>query len=210
MRIEKTGFIKTGVHILCGVAIGIILSFTVLHGRQVNTITSVEAASGETEEQKVTIEYISQKLENISELATAEMTYNNLYTVQEGKIPFITKKGFSMVYTATIKAGIDTSLLGIDVTDDEVKVILPESEIQTPHVDPDSIQFYDEKKALFNKDEKTDITQAISAAEDDAEKKADKDGLLERASEEAEYIIKGILEGSIGDKKLVVLRGKDL
>lgn len=175
-------------------------------GRETKTIENVAPSSKEASKQKITFEYISKKLENISELVTAEMIYNNNYTVEDGKIPFITKKGFTMAYTAYIKAGIDTSLLSIDVTDDEVKIVIPQSIIQTIRVDPDSIQFYDEKHAIFNKDKKTDITQAISAAEDDAEEKADIDGLLERASEEAEYVIKGILEDSVGDKKLTVLQ----
>lgn len=54
------------------------------------------------------------------------MTYNGLFTVTEGKIPFITKKGFSMIY----------------------------------------------------------------------KEKADTDGILERASHQAEYIAKGMLENS--------------
>jgi len=133
-------------------------------GREVRTFTNVETASNDVVEQEVTIEYISKKLENISELATAEMVYNNLYTVSEGKIPFITKKGFSMVYTATVKAG----------------------------------------------NEKEDVTAAISTAEKDAEEKADTDGLKKRANEEAEYIVKGILERSVGDKELVVVRANEL
>lgn len=179
-------------------------------GREVRTFTNVETASNDVVEQEVTIEYISKKLENISELATAEMVYNNLYTVSEGKIPFITKKGFSMVYTATVKAGIDASLIDIDITEDEVKVIIPESQIQYIHVEPDSIQFYDEKKALFNWNEKEDVTAAISTAEKDAEEKADTDGLKKRANEEAKYIVKGILERSVGDKELVVVRANEL
>ena len=43
---------------------------------------------------------------NISELSTAEMVYNGLYTVEEGKIPFITKKGFSMIGYTKMDLGI--------------------------------------------------------------------------------------------------------
>lgn len=209
MKLKK--YWKFGVGGLAGVVLTVcVTSAFGLPDREVRTFTNVEAASGNPVEQEVTIEYISKKLENLSELATAEITYNNLYTVEEGKIPFITKKGFSMLYTATIKAGIDVSLLKIDVSDDEVKIILPASEIQSVHVDPDSIQFYDEKKAIFNWSEKEDVTTAVSTAESDAEQKADTDGLLERASKEAEYIVQGILEGSVGDREVVVAKANGM
>lgn len=103
-----------------------------------------------------------------------------------------------------VRACGDASLIDIDITEDEVKVIIPESEIQYIHVEPDSIQFYDEKKALFNWGEKEDVTAAVSTAEKDAKEKADTDGLKKRANEEAEYIVKGILERFVGDKELVV------
>lgn len=195
----------TGIGVAIGVAFSILA--TSVFGspdKEVRSFTNI----GEVAEEEVTIEYINKKLENISELSTAEMIYNNLYTVEEGKIPFITKKGFSMLYTATVKAGIDASLLEVNVTDDEIEIILPESDIQSVRVDPDSIRFYDEKKAIFNWSEKEDVTAAVSTAEDDAEKKADTDGLKKRAIEEAEYIIRGILEGSVGNRKVVVQESK--
>ena len=46
----------------------------------------------------------------------------------------------------------------MDITDEKILITLPPSEIQMAWVDPDSIQFYDEKRALFNWSEKTDVT----------------------------------------------------
>ena len=158
-------------------------------------------------EREITIDYVSKKLENISDLSTAEMTYNGLFTVTEGNIPFITKKGFSMIYTASVKAGIDASLIKIEVTDEQIIVKLPATEIQMSWVDPDSIQFYDEKHALFNWSKKTDVTQAISAAEKDIKENADTERLLDRASRQAKYVVEGILEGSSGNRKIVIIQG---
>ena len=42
----------------------------------------------------------------------------------------------------------------------------------------------------------------------DVAQKADIDGLLERASKQAEYIVKGLLEDSVGDLKVVVKKEK--
>ena len=146
----------------------------------------------------------AKKLEKLGELSTAQMTYTGLYTVTEGKIPFLTQKGFSMVYTAQVRAGIDVSKMEIQVTEKQVTVTLPPAEIQMLKVDPDSIQFYDEKHALFNWDKKTDVTSAIAIAESDTREKADTDGLLEQASQRAAYIVEGLLEGAVGDRAVVI------
>ncbi len=157
-------------------------------------------------EQEITIDYVSKKLENISQLATAEMTYNGLLTVTEGNIPFITKKGFSMVYTAYVKGGIDPSLIKTEINNEEIRVYLPPSEIQESFVDPESIEFYDEKHALFNWSDKKDVTEAIITATQDVKENADIESLLNRADKQAELIIRGLLEGSLEDRKLVVVK----
>lgn len=172
--------------------------------KEVLEVTRIDPESQKSVKQEVTIETVSKKLANISDLSTAEMIYTGLYSVTEGKIPFITQKGFSMVYTATVRAGIDASLVQIEVTDEAVTVQLPAAEIQMSKVDPDSIQFYDEKFALFNQDKKTDVTEAISIAEKDVQEKANTDGLLERAAQQAEYIIRGILEDAVDGRKVIV------
>lgn len=199
-----------------GVLIGVILAFTlVLIGnkvlskpqsteKEVLQVTKIDAEGGKTTKQEVTIEFINKRLQNISQLSTAEMVYTGLYSVVEGKIPFITKKGFSMIYTATVRAGIDASSIHIELTDDAVTVTIPKAEVQVSKVDPDSIRFYDEKFALFNKDEKSDVTEAISIAENDMKEKADTDGLLDRANQQAEYIIRALLEDSVGDRRVFI------
>jgi len=198
--------------IAMGLLVGIVLSavFVLASGgsrapeKDVTHITEVDPASGESKEQEVTIEYIDKKLSNIADLSTAEMVYTNLYTVTEGKIPFLTQKGFSMVYTATIRAGIDISRVKAEVDEKEVTVTLPAAEIQMLKVDPETIQFYDEKHALFNWDKKTDVTTAITLAENDVKEKANTDGILKQASQRAEAIVEGLLEDSVGDRVIVV------
>ena len=182
--------------LLVGMIIGIALSGLValsVGGRspdkEIIDITTADPEEGKLREQEVTIEYIDKKLQNIAELSTAEMIYSSLYTVTEGKIPFLTQKGFSMVYTATVRAGIDISGMAVAVDDKRVIVTLPKAEILMLKVDPESIQFYDEKHALFNWDKKTDVTSAIAIAESDTREKADTDGLLEQASQRAAYIV---------------------
>ena len=197
--------------LLVGMIIGIALSGLValsVGGRspdkEIIDITTADPEEGKLREQEVTIEYIDKKLQNIAELSTAEMIYSSLYTVTEGKIPFLTQKGFSMVYTATVRAGIDISGMAVAVDDKRVIVTLPKAEILMLKVDPESIQVYDEKHALFNWDKKTDVTAAIAIAESDTREKADTDGLLEQASQRAAYIVEGLLAGAVGDRAVVI------
>lgn len=204
--------------VVIGLVVGIVLSFVVGAllqmipkessggDKEILEVTKVDTETQKPTKQIVTVEVIDRKLQNISELSTAEMFYTGLLSISEGKIPFLTKKGFSMVYIGSVKAGIDPSQMKVDVEEKDmvVTITIPQAEIQTVKVDPSSIRFYDEKKALFNQDEKTDVTDAIVLAENDLKEMADTDGLLKRANQQAEYIIEGILENSIGDMNLVI------
>lgn len=54
-------------------------------------------------EPEVSVGYVTGKLENIGELATQKLTYSGKVPLEEGSIPFITKKGFVMEYNARLK-----------------------------------------------------------------------------------------------------------
>lgn len=207
---RKTRLLESVKFLVLGLLVGVVLSSVfalAMNGgadRDRVHITDIDPEAGASREQEVTIEYIEKKLTNLSDLSTARMTYAGLYTVTEGRIPFLTQKGFSMAYTAEVRAGIDVSQMTVAVEKRRVTVTLPPAELQVIRVDPDSIQFYDEKHALFNWDKKTDVTQAIAVAEEEAGARADTDGLLRQAAQNAEYVVRGILEGSIEDRQLVV------
>lgn len=196
-----------------GILIGIILATMVSllwnrkkkePDKQILEVAQIDPVTAKTVKKEVTLEEVSRKLDGLGELSTAQMTYTGIYTVVEGAIPFITQKGFSMVYTANVKSGIDIALLQIDVSDKKVTVKIPDPKIQTIKILPSSIQFYDEKHALFNKDEKADVTEAIQLAEGDLEEKADLDDLLQLTSERAELLVKNLLSDVIGEKELVI------
>ena len=148
--------------------------------------------------------FVSAKLENISELATAELEYTGLVFYSEGSIPFITQTGFTMKYTANVKAGVDISEMDIQVTDKKVIVNIPKAKILSIQVDTDSIDFYDEMHSLFNWSDKYDVTQAISAAEEDAASKVGKYDLTDKADEQTKLVIEEILKDSIGERELVI------
>lgn len=153
---------------------------------------------------EITTAYISGKINGASELTTAEMLYSGLVIYSEGEIPLLTRKGFSMRYTANIRAGIDFSEIVIKVTDSKVIVKIPEARVQSIDVDPDSIEFYDERYALFNWTDKRDVVDAISISQEDATAHANVEELIKRAYAQTGAVIKNILEESVGDRELVI------
>ncbi len=157
-----------------------------------------------TKKPVITSSLIASKLEDASDLTTAEMTYTGLIHYDDGGIPFITQKKYSMVYEGTIEAGIDLSKVEVDVSEDKVTVKLPDVELEDPVIDMDSIDFYDESFALFNWDDKRDGINAVKEAQEDCKKKADTEGLKSKAYENAKALVRKLLEEIIGDRELEV------
>lgn len=109
-----------------------------------------------------------------------------------------------MRYTANIRAGIDFSKVNINVTDKKVTVKIPEAEVQSIDVEPESIEFYDERYALFNWTDKKDVIDAISISKEDATAHANVGELVKKAGSHAGAVIKNILEGSVGSRELII------
>lgn len=159
-------------------------------------------------EPKVSISYITGQLKDIGELATQQLTYSATQTMEEGSIPFINKKGFTMHYNATVKAGFDAEKIKVVDSSKRVKIIFPEAQIlEKTHVDPNSIKFMDEKKAIFNWQTKEDTKKAIAMAEKDFEENenTNKEELLQKAEEHAEELVHKILDPAIGTKDIIVV-----
>ena len=60
-------------------------------------------------EPEVNATSIREEISRCSELATARLDYRGLIKYSDGDIPLINQKSFSMIYDATIRAGIDLS-----------------------------------------------------------------------------------------------------
>ena len=109
-----------------------------------------------------------------------------------------------MVYCAEVEAGIDLSAVEITVADDTLTLTLPAPVIQSIHVIPDSIQFYNEKSALFNPDNKDDAIDAIAEAEADVQAKADIAQMLDTAKNQTELLLTNLFADTIGERSLVI------
>ena len=159
--------------------------------------------------QKITSSFIESKLSDCSDLTTCNLEYVDLVKFEDGTIPFMTKKSFSMIYSANIRAGIDLSKASVKFVGDDVKIELPETEIQSIDVDTDSLRFYDEHFALFNWDKKEDITLAIQLAREDVEKNADLERLKAQAQGQAELVIYKLIEPSVEKGKRIIIQQAD-
>ena len=147
-------------------------------------------------EPKVTVSAtsIEERLSKCSSLTTARLDYRGIIKYSEGEIDFITKKSFSMIYDAHIKAGIDLSQAEVKVSGKEIQVKLPSPKIQDISIDSDSLEFYDEKFALFNWTNKEDTTKAIAYAKEDASAKAGQTDILTQAREQAVSVIETLIQ----------------
>lgn len=152
-------------------------------------------------EPKISATSIEERLSKCSALTTARLDYRGIVKYSDGDIQFITKKSFSMIYDAHIKAGIDLSKAEVTVNGSIVNVLIPTPEIQDIVVDSDSLEFYDEKFALFNWTDKSDTAKALEYAKEDAKKKTEQTEILSQASSQAKTVIETLLHPLAEDSK---------
>ncbi len=153
---------------------------------------------------KVDAKGLMERLEESSELTVEKNFYTGIVRFEEGTIRFIDKNGFNMKYEAEIDAGFELENVKIEVNDDSVVVTVPEAKILSVNIDPDSLEFYDNQVSLIKTDRKEATKQALQAAQKDAEEHATSKGILEAANKRAEVIFKGILEGGVGNRDIIV------
>ena len=152
----------------------------------------------------ITNELVVSKLEAVSELTTARLTFNGLLHYEEGKIPLLTKKAFFMTYCAEVKAGIDLSAVEVEITDAALTLSVPEPTVQSIYILPDSIKFYNESSALFNPEGKEDAIDAIAEAQADVQAKADIAQMLDTARSQTELLLENLFVDSLDGRAFVI------
>ena len=170
--------------------------------------TQIENAP-DNEDVEVDTDILKTELKRISELATAEMTYACKSNVKKGSVPFVTETGCVMYYEATVKAGIDVDKIKISNEEKKVVVTLPAARVLgDPDIKDESIQYYDEKKAVFNWKDGKYYDEARTQAKADVLRHKTTKQLLKFADDYAEEIAKDLLSGLTGNKKLVIKHTK--
>lgn len=143
--------------------------------------------------------YIIAKLEKSSELTTAKLNYTGMSEYKDSGLIFINRADFIMVYEANARAGIDVKEIEVqaDNITHTIWITIPKAKILEVKVNMDSIKYFDEKFALLNVDYKEDANRATSLAEKEAVTELENMGILEMANEQAEALIKGLIQDVI-------------
>ncbi len=150
-------------------------------------------------------ETIASGLKEIGKLCTAEYYFTHVETFESAvdlwgfTIPG-TKASYVYSYDGRILAGVDFTKVTVEVEGDVKRIIvtLPSVELITSEIDEDSFTLYGEKKSLFNPFEVQDFALSLQDMIRAEERKAKDDGLMERAAENAETILRNFLAGSLG------------
>lgn len=150
-------------------------------------------------EEKITSSYLGTKLTKVGELTTVKLNYTGFLEYHDKGIPVFNKSDFLMTYEANARVGIDLEEVEIEV-DNPNKIVtlsIPKAEILDVKIDPNKINYYDTKFALFNVNEKEDGNKAQALAEEQAYKDLTEMGVLESANEQALTLIKGLLQNVV-------------
>lgn len=142
-------------------------------------------------------------INGIGELATAEYGYTMAQTANKPhreimgfKIPLTSSK-VVYSYDGLIKAGIDFAEISVSADEDAktVTVSLPEPRILSSEVDGDSLVVFDEQNSPFNAITFEDMNLSVGELKSAAEKDAVAGGLLDRASANAEKLLRTTVGG---------------
>lgn len=139
----------------------------------------------------VTEEYLSGKLEEISELAVSKVTYEGVVQMSDSGI-FINKE-FYLKYTGHIKCSVDFSKIDIKVKEGknrEIIVDMPHATVGEPVIDND-YQIYD--SSWFKSDSVEAVEEALKRAEEDCKNKVDQIAMIETADEYAKEAVENLL-----------------
>ncbi|MGN1411422.1 MAG: DUF4230 domain-containing protein [Oscillospiraceae bacterium] len=139
---------------------------------------------------------ITTDIQAIGELATIKYIYTDMGKFENsGKfkgydIP-LTTKSFILSWNGTIKAGVDTTEITLDINENlkKITVNLPKAKILSHETDETSIEIFDEKNNIFNPITLEDYSSFFEESKKDMEQRAIDNGILEDASKNAQSMI---------------------
>jgi Protein of unknown function (DUF4230) len=148
----------------------------------------------------VKVEAIERSVKSASRLITYESVMDVLVTYSdEDKLP-VWDNGqlFTMEAVYTVGASFDLALMNVTVNDDnKITVALPAPQLEAPSIDAHLTKYKYYKgglKYLFNESDQAEyITRAQIDGQVKASKRACEIKLLDKAAEEAQYVIKDLV-----------------
>lgn len=139
------------------------------------------------------------QVRSLARLETAQYTVEKVITAETGQGAFAPLFGDRLLFVAhgEVIAGVDLSRLQtsdvIVTADGRVTIILPAAEVFVSALDNDKSYVYDRETGLLTKGEPNLETLARQAAEDEIEKAALEDGILNLAQTNAGTFIERLL-----------------
>ena len=119
----------------------------------------------------------------------------------------MTESSFLASFDGVVTAGIDFA--GIELEKDEegrvITVKLPPTEILYVDIDPESFQLYDEKKGLGTRIGVEDYNNALTQLENTAAGKAEARGILDKAEENAQTVVRNFIRSILGEEGYAVV-----
>lgn len=156
-------------------------------------------------ERVITADIIQDGLTDMGDLITEEYYFtevvdNSKISKLFGKISLsFTEASYVASYDGVITAGIDFTKIRVvkDETSKVITVLLPSARICQIDVDPESFQLYSEKTSSFNQFSAEDFNAALIELEATAQEKAISRGLLKKADENGQKVIRNFISGLV-------------
>lgn len=155
-------------------------------------------------EKEITASIIQDGLNDLGTLITQEYYFTEVVSFSSVKQLFgldlnFTESSYIGTYDGTVTAGMDFRNVRIEKDDDAqtVTVYLPACSIQNIDIDPNSFVLYDESSGLGNPVSVTDFNRSLIELENNASAKAMEKGILEKADENAQFMIRSFISGLI-------------
>lgn len=160
-------------------------------------------------EKEITAEILQDGLNDIGLLVTEEYYFTEVVSFSSIKKLFkvielgITESYYLASYDGVIRAGIDFTGIRVEKNDASriITVTIPLPEICSVDIDPNSFELYSEKEGLGNPISIADYNQSLVELETNAAQKAVDRGLLERAAENAQLVIKNFIRSLFAEEE---------
>ena len=163
-------------------------------------------------EKEFTSQIIQEGLNDMSFLVTSEywftevMDYSSTRQLWGHDIP-LTESSYLATYDGVVSAGVDFSAIRVEKNDTlcTITVTLPPAKIQSVTIDHDSLVIYSEKESIANPTGLSEFNTSLSKLEETAEARAIENGLLDRAGENAQRIIRSFLSELVDTRRYAVV-----
>lgn len=159
----------------------------------------------------ISTDVIQDGLRDMGELATEEYYFKEVVSYSSikqflGLNLGLTESSYLAGYEGVIKAGIDFTEIKVGKDDDNkiITVTLPRTRILSSEIDPDSFELYSEKEGWGNPISVTDYNNSLAELIKKAETSATERGVLEKADENAQLIIRNFILTLLGDQAYTV------